>query len=430
MKGVWHKKTEGSDVVIFIHGILSSAEKCWKHENGTYWPDLIKKNSSFSELGVYLFTYKTGVFVGDYNLNDVVDALKEQLKIDNVLAKGGRAIFVCHSMGGIVARKYIVDQQLDIYSKDIRASLFLVASPSLGSEYANWLSPFSSNPQAEALKFSKNNVWLNDLDRSFKNLKEDKGYFEVSGKELIEANPKTITKLFGLKKPIVGAISGAKYFGEPIKVPGSDHSSIAKPDGEDDFNHKLLCQFITNELTKPPYLRNIVRFHGTKYNVPGGNDWWNSLMLDASERFYLVGESNKSWINKDDEQKKLLAKAMARIIANNGKVKILSTSTQIVPLTIDFIKKYVFIEADKIGLILSDIVKDSLIYTVAERINYNAVVSDNKLILMPTLNTPMFRNDCMVLELERKSLKSTFNNYIADIERMFTPEFSKKIELS
>ncbi|WP_414755832.1 AAA-like domain-containing protein [Anabaena sp. CCY 9910] len=125
-----------------------------------------------------------------------------------------------------------------------RIGLFLVASPSLGSDYANMLGLLSSvmgHTQASALRFSQSNVWLNDLDKDFINLKGNKD-LQIKGKELIEDLP-----LYGkgfIKKQIVEPFSGAKYFGNSFKVPGSDHSTIATPANKDAVQHRLLVQFI------------------------------------------------------------------------------------------------------------------------------------------------------------------------------------------
>jgi alpha-beta hydrolase superfamily lysophospholipase len=103
-----------------------------------------------------------------------VDDLKENMRVDGVLASD-RLIFVCHSMGGIVVRKYIVERQAELIGAGKEIDLFLVASPSLGSSYADWLSPLAQlfgHAQADALRFVRNNNWLMDLDKEFVNLKE------------------------------------------------------------------------------------------------------------------------------------------------------------------------------------------------------------------------------------------------------------------
>lgn len=244
MKGEWIRKTANGVTVVFVHGILSSAETCWKHENGTCWFNLLEQNSELQEIGIYAFSYNTGVFSGSYNLNDVVDALKEHLKLDEVLKQNQRLIFVCHSMGGIVVRKFIVERQAELMELDIKIGLFLVASPSLGSDYANLINGFAKilgNSQADALRFNQNNIWLNGLDKEFINLKEAHR-LKIIGKELIEDKAIVLKKF--LHKQIVEPFSGARYFGEHFKVPNSDHSSIAKPENEDAIQHRLLIAFI------------------------------------------------------------------------------------------------------------------------------------------------------------------------------------------
>lgn len=260
MKGQWIQIPQQDITVIFVHGILSSAEKCWKNDNGVYWPELLIQEPGLEGLGIYTFTYNTSIFSGNYHLGDVVDALKEHLRLDDLLKDGKRLIFVCHSMGGIVVRKFIVDRQTDLINLNIQIGLFLVASPSLGSEYANLITGLAKilnvrNAQAEVLRFSQNNTWLNDLDKNFQNLKEA-GNLLIVGKELVEDKPIILKNFFN--KQIVEPFSGARYFGEQFKVQNSDHSTIAKPQDKETIQHRLLCRFIievmlSNGVTKADY---------------------------------------------------------------------------------------------------------------------------------------------------------------------------------
>ncbi len=245
MDGNWIRKPKGETSVVFVHGIFSDGEKCWTHNNGTYWPNLLKDEKGLETLGIYVFSYKTGFFSRDYNLSDAVDSLKEHLRTDEVI-KSKRIIFVCHSMGGIVVRKYIVDRAPhELMKNNIDLGLFLIASPSLGSEYANWLKPLAKllkNSHGDALRFHKKNAWLKDLDNNFFNIKES-GRPAIHGKELIEDKP-IVFKKFNILKRVVEPISGARYFGNPFKVPDSDHLSIATPENDQSTQHGLLCTFI------------------------------------------------------------------------------------------------------------------------------------------------------------------------------------------
>jgi hypothetical protein len=94
----------------------------------------------------------------------------------------------------------------------------------------------------------RNNVWLLDLDKEFLNLKEG-ATLRMKGKELVEDKFVVLPKLFG--KQVVEPFSGARYFGEPYKVPGSDHFSIAKPKDKEAIQHRLLRQFILENVISP-----------------------------------------------------------------------------------------------------------------------------------------------------------------------------------
>jgi hypothetical protein len=124
-------------------------------------------------------------------------------------------------------------------------AFFLIASPSLGAQYANFAAAVAPlyNAQLEILKFSQTNHWLNTLDKDFLNLKEG-GRLLINGKELIEDQFAATSSLLRFNQ-IVPPWTGAKYFGNPIKIPRSDHITIAKPTASSDLQHRLLVEFIS-----------------------------------------------------------------------------------------------------------------------------------------------------------------------------------------
>lgn len=277
MRGEWIRKPTGRTSVVFVHGILSNGENCWKHSNGTYWPDLLKSEAELESIGIYVYSYQTSFTSGSYSLSDAVDDLKERFfKLDGV-ANYQNIVFVCHSMGGIVVRKFIVERFNDLLERNIEIGLYLVASPSLGSNYANWLEPiaiFLGHAQARALRFSQDNWWLNDLDKTFNNLKQS-DRMKMQGKELVEDKFVTFEKswkflkirfkfLKYLFKPVVQPFTGARYFGESYKVPNSDHFSIAKPEHKKADQHRLLKTFIQEYYENSNHKCNISKSNGEK----------------------------------------------------------------------------------------------------------------------------------------------------------------------
>jgi hypothetical protein len=155
-------------------------------------------------------------------------------------------------MGGIAVRRFVVKHQHELIDNHVSTGLFLVASPSLGSEDANALLIFTrlvQNTQAEALRFSQANVWLNDLDRDFLAILQ-KRRLPIVGKELIEDEPIRIKRWLGFGDQVVQPVSAGRYWGDSFKVPFSDHSSIAKPASRKAIQHELLVLFIKNMLDK------------------------------------------------------------------------------------------------------------------------------------------------------------------------------------
>jgi len=247
MNGRWIRKlgeTASPIAVVFVHGVLSAGETCWRHQNGTYWPELLSRQEAIGDVGIYEFTYHTDFFSGSYNLGNIVDALKECLRLDGVNS-ARKIVFVAHSMGGIVARRYVVQRFDELVERGAELGLFLIASPSLGSSYASWLSPIArlmGHAQGQALAFCQNNVWLNDLNSDFRNVLARRK-LAVHGRELVE-DRFVVLKRLRILQQVVPPFSGAAYFGEAFKVPLSDHFSIAKPVDSQAIQHRMLCDFI------------------------------------------------------------------------------------------------------------------------------------------------------------------------------------------
>lgn len=243
MNGKWVRSASNGAAVVFVHGVLSDGDTCWTNPNGTYWPALLCEETDLSGIGVYVFTYRSSVSAATYSVQDAVTFLKEQLRLDNLFACR-TLIFVAHSMGGLVVRKLLVERAADFRDAEIDVGLFMVASPSMGSSYANKLSPFArllGHRQADALRAGPSNNWLADLNREFKNLKEGRT-LALYGKELVEDIFVALNPL--IRRPVVTQLEGEVFFGEPLKIPGSDHFSIAKPASAEASQHRHLVSFI------------------------------------------------------------------------------------------------------------------------------------------------------------------------------------------
>jgi len=170
--------------------------------------------------------------------------------------------------------------------------------------------------------------------------------------------------------------------------------------------------------------------HGTKYNVPNAHRFWNDLPSAAKSKFYLMSHSNKSWIRKTHDQSEMLADAMLRIVRNGGAVKVLSAPDDaIVKSTIRFVEVHIKPKVASLDPTsqseMTRRLTKNFIYMTAPETNYSAVVSDDRLIIIPIPNSKDFRDDALVLELSAQTSPFEFHNYLSDIERVFSNELAR-----
>lgn len=186
-----------------------------------------------------------------------------------------------------------------------------------------------------------------------------------------------------------------------------------------------------DELVNNPTEHNLVAkalIHGTKFDVPKRNEFWNDLLNGAKTKFILLGGSNKSWINKSASQSQELADSIISIIKNNGSVILMSDNN---PSVIGnhkyFYTKFIKHRLKSAALLKS--FKSKFIYAVLEHSNYQAVISDSRIVLLPKMNSKQFKDESLVIELEGSHLVQ-FKNYLADIERLFEESKCLKIDIT
>ncbi|WP_354069236.1 alpha/beta fold hydrolase [Bradyrhizobium sp. LB5.2] len=282
------RRSETDLAIIFVHGVLSGGEAAWGHPS---WPELVANEPDLQDAGLFVFTYQSTVTSRTYSIGDVVDALREHFNLESLWDQR-RLVFVCHSMGGIVVRRFIVANQAKLIEHNCSIGLFLVASPSLGSSDANLIGLLSlilRNTQTLALRFSQTNTWLNDLDREFMTLKES-GRLSITGKELVEDRAIVLKRWLGLRSQVVEPFSSGRYFGQVFKVPGSDHISISKPQTSNAIQHRLLKQFV-------------IEFNAAEAEMSlGKGDHQKKLEVETDQPHQLVSRSTPSATEKSRDQ--------------------------------------------------------------------------------------------------------------------------------
>ncbi|MGF6409395.1 alpha/beta fold hydrolase [Paraburkholderia sp. MM5482-R1] len=249
----WYRFTASSSLtLVFLHGFLSDVD-CW--QGVVFWPDLISADRRLNSPNIFLATYHTAASAGDYDLSQCAQEVYHSLLVPDArgnpaVMDSGEIVFVCHSMGGIVAR-----EMLEAYSHEFarkRVGFVLMASPSMGSRFANWIGPFARplrNRQLDLLKAGS--TTLADVDRRFRRLLDERRIPDLFGAEAVEHH--LLSRLPNLSRFVGNVVvtnSASRYFGEPRILPRTNHGSIVKPDGAEHVSHKFLIDFL---LTKYKY---------------------------------------------------------------------------------------------------------------------------------------------------------------------------------
>src|SRR6218665_1507648 len=107
----WFRFADPNTSLIFVHGLLSSADSCWRSSKGIYWPELIAADKDFREVSIFLGGYHTSVNSGKYDIAQCVAEFVRALKLSvagySAPISSRNIIFICHSLGGVVVRRML-----------------------------------------------------------------------------------------------------------------------------------------------------------------------------------------------------------------------------------------------------------------------------------------------------------------------------------
>jgi pimeloyl-ACP methyl ester carboxylesterase len=246
----WRVYRDTGSVIVFVHGVLSNSQACWYNEKArTFWPDLVVQDNLFEDSGVYLGGYYTAF---DSTVFGIADCARELLSALHAatdhpsVLDHERIIFVCHSLGGIVTR-YMLERWREKFQKK-KIGLLLMASPSIGSQYANSFENLIQLMQHEAgRQLEWKSPELADLDRRFRDLLQNRLIPDLWGCEACEHRCLLYHRYLGFVlnhfSPVVTADSAARYFGDARILPDTTHSSCVKPGSTDHCSHRLLREF-------------------------------------------------------------------------------------------------------------------------------------------------------------------------------------------
>lgn len=252
----WYEKTGSPTVIIFVHGLFSDSRSCWTAVSesadgeSVYWPALVVSDPRLESPSIFMAGFHTAPGARDYDVKHAARELVRALQLPD--ENGGsppldksHLIFVCHSTGGVVVR-YMIEKNQQIF-RDKYVGVLLIASPSLGSFYANLFAAFLGfTRQRLGYQLRKTSPELADLDERFRDIVTS-GHLQIIGAEAVEhhaVGPRWLPAWLRNWLPrVVEPTSAGRYFGNPEMLRGTDHFSSVKPSGYDHPAHMLLVWF-------------------------------------------------------------------------------------------------------------------------------------------------------------------------------------------
>jgi len=223
---------------------------------------LVTSDTRFGDIGIYLGGFYTAPDSGEYNIRNCADEVYAALNRESEnrrlpVMQRSKLTFVCHSLGGIVARYLLLENQRAFADK--RVGLVLIASPSYGSKYANSLDlVLNVYRHQQGIQLKLAGASLQDLDDRFRDLREKKHIPHLSGVEYYEHHSIFRRGFLAWKwnplsvgGPVVTKESAGRYFGAPKAIANVDHNSICKPVNTRAQVHQYLYDFMRDHELLP-----------------------------------------------------------------------------------------------------------------------------------------------------------------------------------
>jgi tetratricopeptide (TPR) repeat protein len=220
---------KAADLVIFIHGLCGDAETTWTNPNTKFvFPEALAQDFGTNNHPAYVVSFDyVSHLQGGPSIPNIAKHL--EFEIDELLKKNSNSYhtlrIVAHSMGGLVAREYILRRHPHAHPQLKVAGMVMLATPNNGSELSKLGQLISENRQVQEVShIDKSNTYLeslnNDWNQEFKREGHPRHIFLYAGYEELATS-------------VVGHIvklSSAVSFADQSLGFQQDHVSIAKPE--------------------------------------------------------------------------------------------------------------------------------------------------------------------------------------------------------
>jgi pimeloyl-ACP methyl ester carboxylesterase len=253
----WERFTGSGQVLVFIHGLLSEGERAWSSKEAD-WIDLVAGDQQLADFDIFLAEWYSTLLSGETDLLKSADSLahdlSRQVNGHRPVIEADHIVFICHSMGGLVARQALV-RRPDIFGGK-KVTILSFGTPAKGVSLAVRLERVAQAAgHHQVLTLKSGSPILMALHDDFAELIQ-RSEGRIRGAEYVESHlvaPRyKLVRLLDSHlirpKPLVGMNSQGGYFGQPVLLNGTDHRSISRPDSITHPSHQALRSFLSKQL--------------------------------------------------------------------------------------------------------------------------------------------------------------------------------------
>lgn len=221
-------------LLLFIHGLGGTGQATWRVAGHPGFPELISADGAVRDLAdAAFFEYPTSLLRLPFTrksprIRDLAEGLRSQIEVRYPDYKS--IALICHSLGGLVARKYLIEEVKQ--GRNLRVDkLLLFAVPNNGSGLAG-VARHISWQHNQLIQLCRNSELIEELNTDWSTLNMSdrvKLRYVVAGQDRIVDKQSAILQ-WGNKN--VDTVLDA------------DHVSIVKPRGPKDLSYLLFRQFV------------------------------------------------------------------------------------------------------------------------------------------------------------------------------------------
>lgn len=241
----WIRQDPGKPgLLIFIHGIIGNAYTFSSADRKRNWPELVRDDPLFRDMNILRYDYASGLMGLGFTARGLATRFRNDLNSEFKVGQYDRIVIVGHSLGGIIARQYVLAEAAEGERGNLSKikALFLYGTPMGGSALANILGEWGGSPLLQDLRDANANGRANFLKAIRTEWTQRKLGLQVPSYCAYET--KKYKPFFGFGARVVDLDSAEQLCNADIAETEEDHVSIVKPENPANFySHTLLSKW-------------------------------------------------------------------------------------------------------------------------------------------------------------------------------------------